>query len=167
MLQPHWPPLSLSPEKCCLVSVTSACSALPPNNSLDWLFLDFQISAQVLPRQKGPGRTLPNFITITLLNFLSSTDIVLFVYLFILLLQRSFMKAEFLVANSVYTEKALKYLLIEWLNGGLNIVFLGLPFVLCLVLLVIIVSPNACGMEVLSFSCSLCFPIAFFFFFFK
>lgn len=118
----------------------------------------------VLPRQKGPGRTLPNCITIILLNFLSSTDIVLFVYLFILLLQRSLTKAEFLVSNSVYTEKALKYLLIEWLNGGLNIVFLGLPFVLCLVLLVIIVSPNACGMEVLSFSCSLCFPRCLFFF---
>lgn len=65
------------PRLCylCLRCCSSRCSR-------DWLFLDWRISAQVLSRQNGPGRTIPNSIIITLLNFLPSTDIVLFVYLF-------------------------------------------------------------------------------------
>lgn len=45
LLQPCRPRLSGSPERCCLVSVTCAHHVLPPNNSFDWLFLDFEISA--------------------------------------------------------------------------------------------------------------------------
>lgn len=45
LLQPCRPCLSGSPERCCLVSVTCAHHVLPPNNSFDWLFLDFEISA--------------------------------------------------------------------------------------------------------------------------
>lgn len=50
------------------------------------------------------------------------------------------------------------YLLIEWRNDW-QLFFVCLPFVLCLVFLGIIVSPDACGMVVLSFTCPCVSPL--------
>ena len=140
MLQAHWSPLSLSPGRFCLIAVTSVCKPPPPNKSLDWLFIDFHLKCY------PDGKILEGSYLISLplpclIFFLAQILFCLLIYAVTIVQfheDRFFLGSFFL--NSVYTEKAVKYLT-EWLNSGLAIVSLGLPFVLCLMLLIIIVIP--------------------------
>ena len=78
MLQAHWPLLSLSPGGFCLISVTSVCNAPPPNNSLDWLFIDFQLKCY--PNRKVLEGSYLISLPLPCLSFFLA-DIVLFTYL--------------------------------------------------------------------------------------
>lgn len=107
-----------------LFLLTSTCNALPLDPCLTGSSFDFHISTQVLSRQKGPGRTIHDSVILTLLNFLPSTNAILFVYLchyYSVLWWQSFLVFFSAVWNSAYMEKALIFA--DWMAKCLLSVF--------------------------------------------
>lgn len=125
-----------------LFLLTSTCNALPLDPCLTGSSFDFHISTQVLSRQKGPGRTIHDSVILTLLNFLPSTNAILFVYLchyYSVLWWQSFLVFFSAVWNSAYMEKALIFAdwMAKWLTGFFMFTVSLLCFWLSLCLLIL------------------------------